>query len=230
MKYLFWDIDGTLLLTNKAGVSAFTESIKQRYNLKAFTFSHGLAGRTDNFIAHQAIRDIKGTSSQEEAVNLLKLYSSMLPDYLQKTKGHLLPNVQTIVKFCHYNSAYCSCILTGNCEIAGHAKLNFFKINTLFNFDYSIFGDHNENREQLAESAWQKISQANPQVTKDDVYIIGDTPLDIACAKAIGVRCLIISAGSFYDEAQLASCNPWKMIKQLPDNPQEFMQILSKEA
>ena len=56
MKYIFWDIDGTLLKTGLAGVDALRDAIKCRFGIENFQFSHPLAGMTDSFIFKQTIK------------------------------------------------------------------------------------------------------------------------------------------------------------------------------
>ena len=51
-----------------------------------------------------------------------------------------------------------------------------------------------------------------PDLTPDNVIIVGDTPNDILCAQAIKARSLIILAGSTYNTEELKSYNPWQII------------------
>ena len=58
MKYIFWDIDGTLLKTGLAGVDALRDAIKCRFGIENFQFSHPLAGMTDSFIFRRTIKHV----------------------------------------------------------------------------------------------------------------------------------------------------------------------------
>ena len=62
MKYIFWDIDGTLLLTGLAGADALREAIRELFGVENFQFSHPLAGATDSQIINNCI-DIKGAAA-----------------------------------------------------------------------------------------------------------------------------------------------------------------------
>ena len=58
------------------------------------------------------------------------------------------------------------------------------------------------------------------------MYVIGDTPYDIQCGKAIGAKTISVATGHYsYDH--LASCEPWKLIPELPE-PQAFLQLLQE--
>ena len=76
MKYIFWDIDGTLLKTGLAGVDALRDAIKCRFGIENFQFSHPLAGMTDSFIFKQTIKDIKGSCNAADAAGFDPLSSA----------------------------------------------------------------------------------------------------------------------------------------------------------
>lgn len=74
MKYICWDIDGTLLLTNYAGVAAMKSTINDLYGLDNFEFTYGMAGRTDTYIARKAIEGIQGHCTPDEVTRMLQAY------------------------------------------------------------------------------------------------------------------------------------------------------------
>ena len=90
MKYIFWDIDGTLLLTGGAGGYAMIDVIKEHYFLKDFKFEKSLAGRTDSDIIKGAVLQIKGKFNAADAANLMIRYHRALPNFLPKCFGSLL--------------------------------------------------------------------------------------------------------------------------------------------
>ena len=199
MNYLFWDIDGTLLLSARAGIDALKEAIRIRYNCNDFTFSHELAGCTDSHIIKRAITDIKGSCKASDAAGLLILYYRLLPEFLQSHKGRLLPNVENVLNYLDQNEAgYISALLTGNAGHAAHMKLKHYGIFLFFDYSLSAFGELSEDRTILAQAAFHKLYVKNPAIKPEEVTIIGDTPNDIKCAKAIGARSLIVLAGSSY--------------------------------
>ncbi len=228
MKYLLWDIDGTLLLTNYAGVSALRSTIQNQYGIANFKFSHGMSGRTDSYIARHAIQDIKGNCSDEEVTSLLEDYSQRLPASLAEKQGHLLPHVKEALQLLADSSAFTSALLTGNCVVAAHAKLGHFGIENYFNYDLSAFGDTNDDREHVAACAKKKILSFNPTVQNSDIIVIGDTPHDITCARAIDAPCLVLLSGSVYSEKELAALNPWKMVRELPENGRELIALFNQ--
>lgn len=230
MKYILWDIDGTLLKTGLAGVDAVRDAIKIRFGIENFQFSHPLAGMTDSFIFKQTIKDIKGRCTAADAASLLIHYHRLLEKYLPTHTGSLMPNVkETLQYFASHQTDYKTCLLTGNTRAGAFAKLRHYGIAQYFDSRYSACGELSEDRCELAKTAYQRLYLLDPDITPDKVIIIGDTPNDILCAQAIKARSLILLAGSTCDETDLASYNPWKILPQLPDDPQKFIHLLNEK-
>ncbi len=230
MKYLMWDVDGTLVLTGGAGKAAMVNVIKDYYFLDAFDFTRSLAGRTDSDIIKSAVKRLRGRCVASEAASLLIRYQMELPKQLPKYQGCVLKNVEkTLQYFQTQSSRYTNCLLTGNIRLGAKLKLQHYGLDGYFCFDRSVFGELSEKRSELAVIAWQRLSLANPGLTKNDIIFIGDTPNDADCANAIGARCLIVMEGSFHKPEDFAASRPWKIIGSLPDDPAELDRILSEE-
>lgn len=229
MIYLLWDIDGTLMLTNYAGVAALKDTMKQIYGLDNFEFTFGMSGRTDIYIARKAIEGIKGSCSRKEGEDMLQAYAKLLPDSLTRKHGHLLPHVKECLSWAEKDPRVKSVLLTGNCEPAAHAKLAHFGIENYFDFTLSAFGEISELRDDLSLALWKKIQAADPDVKPSQLVIIGDTPHDISCAHAIGAKSLIVLTGSVYKKEQLEAEHPWKIIPELPENPEDLLRLVKEE-
>ena len=105
MKYLMWDVDGTLILTGGAGKDAMINVIKDYYFLDAFDFTRSLAGRTDSDIIKAVVTRLRGRCSSAEAAGLLIRYHMELPKQLPLHKGRVLKNVEkTLAYFAHPGS------------------------------------------------------------------------------------------------------------------------------
>ena len=230
MKYIFWDIDGTLLLTGLAGADALRACIKQQFGVEDFQFSHPLAGATDSQIIKQICIDIKGRCRTFDAANLLINYHRLLPQYLQERQGRLMPNVAETLAYFAGQEGFTTCLLTGNTITGAYAKLNRYGIDKYFDSHYAVCGELSEDRDELAKIALRRLQLLHPdeEITGGDVFFIGDTPNDIKCAKAISARCLVVLAGSTYTREQLAECEPWKILDELPADPKELAQMFNE--
>ena len=188
MKYLMWDVDGTLILTGGAGKDAMINVIKDYYFLDAFDFTRSLAGRTDSDIIKAVVTRLRGRCSSAEAAGLLIRYHMELPKQLPLHKGRILKNVEkTLQYFSQPNSKYLNCLLTGNTRTGAQEKLAYYGLDKYFSFDHSVFGEVSENREELARIAFSRFFlMHNQSFAPEQMLFIGDTPNDVKCAHSIG--------------------------------------------
>ncbi len=228
MKYLVWDIDGTLLLTKRAGMDALKQAIKVRFFKDDYEFSYSLAGRTDSQIVKDIITDIKGRCTSADAASLLINYHKYLKENLVSHQGHLMPNVETTLKYVQSNLPdWENIILSGNTSIGAHAKLEHYKINQYFNFTHGAYGDLSEDRNELARILLNRIKISDATATPDDLIFIGDTAADIKCAHSIGARCILLLAGSEHTAEEMSVYEPWKILDELPANPEDFAKLIN---
>jgi phosphoglycolate phosphatase-like HAD superfamily hydrolase len=93
----------------------------------------------------------------------------------------------------------------------------------LFNyFPDGAFAEDTRERSTIASRALELARRAGP-VVDDRVFVIGDTPHDIDCAHAIGVRTIAVATGGYTVE-ELVAHRPWRVMQELPD-PGEFLQM-----
>ena len=170
MKYLMWDVDGTLILSGGAGKDAMIKVIKDYYFLGCLDFNKSLAGRTDSDIIKSVVTRLRGRCNSAEAAGLLIRYHMELPKQLPLHKGRVLKNVEkTLQYFCRPDSRYCNCLLTGNTSTGAHLKLQHFGLDQYFNHEHSVFGEISENREMLAKVAFHRLYMQNEQAKPNEL-------------------------------------------------------------
>lgn len=229
MKYLMWDIDGTLILSGGAGKDAMIKVIKDYYFLDAFDFTQSLAGRTDSDIIKSVVTRLRGRCNVAETAGLLIRYHMELPHQLKTHQGRILKNVEkTLTYFAQPGTKYMNCLLTGNTHTGAQLKLEHYGLKKYFNFDHSVFGEISENREMLAQVARHRLYMQDENAPATDLIFIGDTPNDAKCANAIGAPCLIVLDGSGYKREDFTEVKPWKIIDALPDDPKELEAMLAE--
>jgi phosphoglycolate phosphatase len=97
-------------------------------------------------------------------------------------------------------------LLTGNIKRGAQIKLSYFGIWDRFAF--GGFADDHEERDHIAAAARQRGEKHfGRRVRDEEVLVIGDTPLDVRCARAIGAKVLAVATGSF-TVAQLREYKP----------------------
>ncbi len=213
---MFWDIDGTLIRTAKAGLYAFQQATEELYATSPDFTNVTTAGMTDCHIAAQIIAVATGRKPHaSEAAALVRRYIELLPKHLATCEGFVIPPVLDILEYLDGQPDYVSLLLTGNTAAGARAKLDYYDIARFFDFDASAFGDDCRNRAEIAARALTSVRRLYPAVRPEDVFVIGDTPNDVSCGKTIGARTVAVATG-IYSLAELAAHSPWWAVERLP--------------
>jgi phosphoglycolate phosphatase-like HAD superfamily hydrolase len=207
---LLWDIDGTLLHGAKGAVTAWRLAAQATLGTTNLNWK-GLdtQGATDLYIATQICI---GCGQSASAVGqLMAEYIKELPDQLAADPGVVLNNAEALLTYVDHHPHYVNFLLTGNLRFAAHLKL----ISTgLGRFLWEgAFGDNSLERNQLADIAKGLVMERCSDVTP--MLVIGDTPRDIAAARAIGARVAVVATGS-YGLEELAAYDPDFLLPCLP--------------
>jgi phosphoglycolate phosphatase-like HAD superfamily hydrolase len=97
--------------------------------------------------------------------------------------------------------------------LGAEIKLRHFQLWDFF--ELGAFGDDHENRDSLASVALSRGRQIIDESLKgEDILVIGDTPLDVQCAKSIGAKSLAVATGGATME-QLEASNPTLLVPNL---------------
>lgn len=224
---VFWDIDGTLIRTGKAGLFAFQAAAAERGLGRVDLLKIQAAGMTDYSIAGQILAAMLGRSARHEEITALaERYEELLPEHLARHEGRVLPSVREILAELHAQGAI-SLLLTGNSRRGAEAKMKKFGLETYFDFEQSAFCENSHTRDDVAGRALIAV-QALTVKESARVFVIGDTPHDIRCGKNIGAYTIGVATGTF-SAAELAEHSPWWVMEQLPAAP-EFMARMSDAA
>ena len=213
-KVIFFDIDGTLLSTGGAGQLAMERALTRDFRI-SFPFEGVLtAGRTDRGIAIEIFERYTVEDTPENRRRFENAYLSHLPDTLKEAPGLLLPGVNELLSQLAMTDLTLS-ILTGNYEEGARIKLQHYELDHYF--VSGGFGDDHPDRDDVARMALNNISShlAEP-IPGRDTMVIGDTPADIKCARAIGAIAVGVATGH-YSEDQLAEQNPDLVLTDFAD-------------
>lgn len=226
MKLLYWDIDGTLLNTGRAGLYAIEEVFHDMQGKDVPVPPISAGGRTDNYICQQLLYKATGVMPTHEEVNAFcREYEKKLLKWLKvkREDGVVFDNVVDILTYFDGQKEYKQLLLTGNSVYGARMKLDFFHLSRYFDFERSGFACEYYYRDDLARHARELAEEAWGGAI-EEIYVIGDTPYDIQCGKAIGAKTISVATGH-YSEAELARHEPWKLLGKLP-GPQEFLRLL----
>ena len=224
--YLCWDIDGTLLSTARAGVYAWEDAALEVVGKEIEFEALATSGRTDIEIGKMILEEYGHSPSGGELDRIVGLYQDYLPRSLPRRQGEVLPNVRNTLEALRTNARVESILLTGNTQRGAKAKLTHYGLDDFFDFDQCAFSDGTQTRADVAFRARDLLTERMPAFDQSRVLVIGDTPHDIDCADAIGVRTLSVATGT-YDTCILLQCNPWKVVDVLPE-PQAFLRLIDE--
>jgi len=223
MIVLFWDIDGTLLTTGKAGVPAWEAAVREVTGREFELATIRVAGLTDYQIAVQTFK-ILGLDPEEAAVRrMVRRYEDLLPSFLPLKRGTVLPHVREILEQLESHVDVRSYLLTGNTRGGARAKLTYYRLMQFF--PDGAFAEDAGDRSTVATRALELAKRCGP-VSDEALFVIGDTPHDIYGANAIGARTIAVGTGG-YSVEELRAHHPWKMFSELPP-PDEFIELIER--
>jgi phosphoglycolate phosphatase-like HAD superfamily hydrolase len=217
--YLFWDIDGTLLLTARAGVFALEEASAEVLGTRVDLSTMPTAGLTDFEIA-QTICRAQGLEDPTVPVAFLAAYERLLPNRLSWRKGRVLPNVRENLEALAGRDDVVNMLLTGNVAGGAEAKLRHYGLWKFFGAG-GAFSTEGCDRPAIARRARELAAAHGGEVPPGErMVVIGDTPHDIRCGHAIGARTVAVATGPGYGLDALAACDPWAALEELPAPPE----------
>ncbi len=194
-KFLLFDIDGTLLHSGGAGrralVAALTAAGADREALDRIS----LAGKTDRQIVLSVLR-ASGFPAEElpgRLRSVLDSYLIHLAANLEKKPATPYPLVRELLRACRRRPDLELALLSGN--IPQGARLKLGSAGLWGHFSWGVFGDHSEERADLAREAYRRLASGNGCVDPRDIFVIGDTSADIACGRAIGATTVAVTTG-----------------------------------
>jgi phosphoglycolate phosphatase len=205
---LLFDIDGTLVFgATAAHRDAMHEALLAVHGVRADPSRRTVtpAGRTDGEIARAILIDA-GVSARRidelaDAVQeeCCRAYARLVPDDLSET---VLPGIPELLADLSQREGVVLGLLSGNYELVGRLKLARAEIGQWFARGPGAFGSDAEDRAELPGIARRRAGDPGAPYPRERTIVIGDTPRDIACAHADGVRCVAVATGPF-DAEQL---------------------------
>jgi phosphoglycolate phosphatase-like HAD superfamily hydrolase len=208
---ILWDIDGTLLTTARAGILAWERAVAEGLGSPVDLSGFQTAGLTDVEIARRLAADHGLEPASAE--RLLRSYELHLPESLGRRTGAVLPNVLPILERLSGRPDVHSALLTGNTRSGAAAKLRHYGLARFF--EGGAFADGTDDRAAIARNALAQAQSSVGTISPDRVYVVGDTPHDVACGKAIAARVIAVATGGYTVE-QLRATEPWWLLPSLP--------------
>jgi phosphoglycolate phosphatase len=201
-----FDIDGTLLTTGGAGQLAMERALATVFGLDHIRGEILAAGRTDRAITTDLFREHRITASPEDWQRFQREYLRFLPLTMQELNGRVLPGIAALLAALSARSDIAIGLLTGNFRAGAAIKLRHFAID--HHFGFGGYGDDHHERDDVARVALSDaVRHLRREVNPGCVWVLGDTPSDVKCARAIGANAVAVATGMF-DHAELEATRP----------------------
>ena len=217
MKLVLFDIDGTLVDCGGQARLAFRDTLRHVMGGIGALDAYDFSGKLDPRIVIDLLMSM-GLTRDEAAQKMPEVrsaYLDRLDSMLHVEKMRLLPGVADLLNALAARDDVALGLLTGNWEQGGRIKIGRFDLNRYFAF--GSFGDDGFDRNELPPIAMSRATDRHGvDFAAEDTLIIGDSILDVACAKAHGIRCLAVATGKT-DAGILAAEDPEWLVDDLSD-------------
>jgi phosphoglycolate phosphatase-like HAD superfamily hydrolase len=194
---LLFDIDGTLLLTGRAGLRAMGKTFEALFGVPNAFEGVSMGGRTDSWLVSDALTRWSLPDTPEHHARFRASYLSQLAEEIllpgTGAKG-VMPGVRALLDEARAHPHLHLALLTGNYREAAGIKLRYFDLGNYFRF--GAYSDDSADRNQLVPIARERaIGHGTPEAACARVVVIGDTPYDVTCAAAGGARSIGVATG-----------------------------------
>lgn len=214
MHVFLFDIDGTLISSGGAGKAALEMALAAEFGVTHAIEKLQLSGRPDRAIIGDLFRLHVIDDQPEHWQRLTASYLRHLPACLAAHNGRVLPGIVALLTELARRHIPLG-LLTGNIRAGAKVKLGYFGLYDHFTF--GGFGDQHLDRDDIAREAMAAVKQRlNGQHSPERIWVIGDTPLDIRCARAIGARAVAVATG-WHSLDELAAHEPDLLLADLSD-------------
>ena len=215
---ILFDIDGTLLLSGRAGLRAMTRAFQQTFGITDAFKGENFGGRTDSFLVSKALQNAGLPDTPEQHHRFRDVYIPLLAEEIQQPgTGHkgLMPGARELLEALDLFPDVHLALLTGNYRDAAEIKLTHFEIWDFF--EWGAFSDDASDRNLLVPIAMSRAETYDiPGEAIERVIVIGDTPHDIDCARVAGAKSIAVATGGYTVE-QLKEFGADEVLQDLSD-------------
>jgi len=236
MRYILFDIDGTLTAGGtggSSGVLALNLAFEELFGLADGFSTIQMAGKTDPIITREAFHLHGIELTREDSKRLRERYLHHLGMLIAMPgrQQRVLPGVRDILDALYRREDVALGLLTGNWREGARMKLASAGLDAYFTAPsssdasgtldgfglFGAFGDDATIRAELVPVAWRRFREhTGRDVAPKETIIIGDTPRDVECAQANGTRSIAVATGP-YSVEELRASNADEVLANLGD-------------
>lgn len=195
-------MDGTLLTTSGIAQRAFDLAAAHVLGRSAGDHAVRMSGKTDPNIALE-ILTFAGLETDEASQRVPDVLARLEYELAEaadtlRDEGRTHAGVEDLLARLHADPSVLQSVLTGNTAANAALKVRAFGLDRWLDLEVGAYGSDHHDREMLVPLAVERAEQLRGRrFTADRVWVVGDTPRDLACARAAGARCLLVATGRF---------------------------------
>jgi phosphoglycolate phosphatase len=195
---ILWDIDGTLIRSGEVAASIF-EFALATVTGEAPRSRVRMSGKTDPQIISEYLA-LMGIEDPDVLPEVLKLAEQELAaaEGLLAERGTRCAGAYDALERLSRTDKVTQTLVTGNIAPNARVKLRAFGLDRFIDFDIGAYGSDHAERTSLVPIALERAERLRSlRIEAARTWVIGDTPNDAACARAGGVRCLLVATGTY---------------------------------
>ena len=195
IRLVLFDIDGTLVHTGGAGIKAFAKVFQTEFNAHDGFEKLKFAGRTDVSLVREFFKYHNIAETPGNFERFFERYVFWLDYILNHSHTEACPGVREFIDALKkLPEPPLIGLLTGNIRLGAEIKLRHFDL--WKEFETGGFADDNEDRDLIAAAARDRGRRIlGKNLRNDEILVIGDTPFDIRCGRAINAKVLAVATG-----------------------------------
>jgi phosphoglycolate phosphatase-like HAD superfamily hydrolase len=227
LRLLLWDIDGTLMhSTVRGGYKKYFSATMQKIFGSAGKLDHLIpSGMTDTQIMYEALRE-EGFAPEhifERKTELLEIFRDEMTTVLAQDGEpyERLAGAREILVETDKDPHFINALLTGNLSVAAEIKLKSVGLWHFFEKAPNAFGEISHNRADLATEAGKLFNKRYEfEFSPKQFIVVGDTPNDIKCARALGAKVIALGTGRGHSAEELLQYEPDYFLEDLRETRQ----------
>jgi phosphoglycolate phosphatase-like HAD superfamily hydrolase len=219
-RLLLWDVDGTLVRAGDLGAAVFDLALEDVLG-RRLTFRVGMSGKTDPEIVREYLAEMEVPGTHDRVEAILRAAEEHLAAAAAAGElaagGTACPGAGEVLALLACDPRVVSTLLTGNIAANALIKVAAFGLDRWLDLDIGAYGSDEADRKLLGPVALGRLAaRRGVRLTGPDVWVIGDTPRDLECARAVGARCLLVATGR-YGLGELATLGADAVLQDLCD-------------
>jgi phosphoglycolate phosphatase len=217
-RLVLWDVDGTLLRAGDISRVVFERAVTRVLG-RVPPARVSMGGKTDPQIVREYLT-LAGVADPDIHVDpiLAELLAELsAARHLIAEQGEVMPGVGELLAALHADPHVLQSVLTGNLAANALVKVGAFGLDAWLDLEVGAFGSDHHDRRELVPIALERAARLRGRhFAPAQVWVVGDTANDLACARAAGARCLLVATGRWTRD-QLAGLGPDGLLDDLTD-------------